>query len=210
MPSQNGAIASRRDLEALAWVSEQQAARVDQLARLMGRSERTAQRFIRRMQDAGFLEARRLLGDEPAWAWLTPAGQRAAATPFRAWRPSVGRLAHIAAVNEVRLYVQERSPQSEWTGERRLAQEREEAQEHLPDAVVLTAGERHAIEVELTQKASRRIAPILDELSQRFDAVIFFCSPPARRQLDALHASGRWPKLAVRDVPQPAAVAAPA
>lgn len=204
MPSPNGPIASSRDFAALRWVSEQSAARVDQVARLLGRSERTAQRWAARMQAAGYLEARRVLADEPAWAWLTPSGQRAADTGFRAWRPSAARLPHIAAVNEVRLYVQERSPESEWICERRLAQERSERAEHLPDAVVCTAGERHAVEVELTQKASRRLAPILDELSQRFDAVLFFCSPPVRRQLDALAGSGRWPKLALRDLPAPA------
>ena len=201
MAGENGAVANGRDFEALRWVSEQQAARVDQVARAMGRSERTAQRWARRMQAEGLLEVRRVLGDEPAWTWLTPQGQRAADTGFRPWRMSVGKLHHLAAVNEVRLYVAERSPESEWTCERRLAQERTHHREHLPDAVVHTADQRHAIEVELTQKASRRMAPILDELSGRFDAVLFFCARPVRRQLEGLAASGRWPKLAVRDVP---------
>ena len=201
MAAENGALASARDFEALRWVSEQQAARVDQVARAIGRSERTAQRWAKRMQSQGLIEARRVLGDEPAWTWLTPKGQRVADTGFRPWKMSVGKLHHLAAVNEVRLYVAERSPASEWTCERRLAQERENRTEHLPDAVVHTDGQRHAIEVELTQKASRRMAPILDELSGRFDAVLFFCARPVRRQLEGLAASGRWPKLAVRDVP---------
>lgn len=204
MVGRNGTVAGKGDFEALRWVAEQSAARVDQVGRVLGRSERTAQRWTRRMQEAGWVEARRMLADEPAYVWLTSTGQRVADTGFRAWRPSAGKLPHIAAVNEVRLYVAERSPASEWTCERRLAQEREDRREHLPDAVIETAGERHAVEVELTQKASRRMAPILDALSARFDAVLFFCSPATRRQLDALAASGRWPKLAVRDVPVPA------
>jgi len=209
MAAENGALASARDFEALRWVSEQQAARVDQVARAMGRSERTAQRWARRMESQGLIEARRVLGDEPAWTWLTPKGQRVADTGFRPWKMSVGKLHHLAAVNEVRLYVAERSPASEWTCERRLAQERENRTEHLPDAVVHTDGQRHAIEVELTQKASRRMAPILDELARRFDVVLFFCSRPVRRQLEELAATGRWPKLAVRDVPRPTTAITP-
>jgi len=209
MAAENGALASARDFEALRWVSEQQAARVDQVARAIGRSERTAQRWAKRMQSQGLIEARRVLGDEPAWTWLTPKGQRVADTGFRPWKMSVGKLHHLAAVNEVRLYVAERSPASEWTCERRLAQERENRTEHLPDAVVHTDGQRHAIEVELTQKASRRMAPILDELARRFDVVLFFCSRPVRRQLEELAATGRWPKLAVRDVPRPTTAITP-
>ena len=106
----------------------------------------------------------------------------------------------------MRLYVAERSPGSEWICERRLAQERDDGREHLPDAVVRTGSERHAVEVELTQKASRRLAPLLDGLSARFDAVLYFCSPAVRRQLAELQASGRWPKLALRELPQPAAL----
>jgi hypothetical protein len=55
---------------------------------------------------------------------------------------------HIAAVVEVRLYVEERSPASVWASERVLRRELRRA-EHMPDAVVQTNGERHAIEVEL-------------------------------------------------------------
>lgn len=198
-------VVSSRELGVLAWVGEMGAARVDQVARLLGRSERTGQRWAARMKQAGWIEARRVLGDEPAWVWLTSAGQRASGNGFHPWRLSVGKLAHIGAVNEVRLYVAARAPESEWVCERRLAQDRAHPREHLPDAVVHTGGQRHAIEVELTPKASRRMPPLLDDLSERFDAVLFFCPARTRRQLDTLAASGRWPKLAVRDLPAPPA-----
>ena len=159
----------------------------------------------KRWQRAGWAEGRALLVGQPVFLWPTREGLRLAGLDLKPYVPSPAKLPHIAAVNEVRLYVAERSPTSEWTCERRLAQERESRAEHLPNAVVHTASERHAVEVELTQKASRRMAPTLDALSARFDAVLFFCSPPVRRQLEALAATGRWPKLAVRDVPEPVA-----
>src|SRR5919108_653539 len=101
---------SGRDLEALRWVDEQYAVRVDQLARLLGRTERTVQRWTRRMSGRGWVELRRLLVDEPAYVWLTPQGRREARTGFGPWEPRVGRLAHVAAVVDVRLYLQGRPP----------------------------------------------------------------------------------------------------
>ena len=120
------------------------------------------------------------------------------------WRPRIGLLAHVAAINDVRLHVQARSPESEWVPERVLAKERQSG-EHLPDAVVIAEGQRVAIEVELTVKSQRRIRLILDELSGRYDTVLYFCSPGPHRQLSALSESERWPKLGVRDLRHPTA-----
>jgi len=109
-------------------------------------------------------------------------------------------MAHVGAVNDVRLHVQQRSPDSEWVPERVLARERGSG-EHLPDAVVLTDGQRVAIEVELTVKSRRRLTGILDELSGRFDAVVYFCTPGPCRLLTELAGAGRWPALGVRELP---------
>ena len=59
-----------------------------------------------------------------------------------------------------------------------------------------------AIEVELTVKSQRRVRLILDELSGRYDTVLYWCAPGAHRQLSALCESGRWPRLGVRDLPR--------
>jgi len=116
------------------------------------------------------------------------------------WQPRVGLLAHIAAVNHVRLHIQQRSPDSQWTPERTLARDRQAGQ-HLPDAVVLADGQRVAIEVELTVKSHRRVTGILDELGGRFDAVVYFCAPGPHRQLTQLADTSRWPTLGVRQLP---------
>jgi hypothetical protein len=194
---------SGRDLEALRWVDEQYAVRVDQLARLLGRTERTVQRWTRRMSGRGWVELRRLLVDEPAYVWLTPQGRREARTGFGPWEPRVGRLAHVAAVVDVRLYIEGRSPASVWASERVLRRELPQS-EHLPDAVVTTDGERHAIEVELTPKARRRTVSTIEELGRRYDRTLFFCAPAALRQLEELRRSHEWAKLAVRPLPEPA------
>jgi hypothetical protein len=190
----------RSDLELVGWLGEQYGARTDQLERLLGCGPRTVQRVLARLRDAGLLTTRRLLVGEPAWVIPTGAGLRAAGGGFSVWQPRVGLLAHVAAVNDVRLHVQARSPESEWICERVLARERR-AGEHLPDALVLVDGQRVAIEVELTVKSQRRLTAILDELAGRFDTTLYFCAPGPHRQLTTLARSGRWPALGVRELP---------
>jgi hypothetical protein len=192
----------RRDLELVGWLGEQYGARVDQVELLLDCGPRTVQRILARLRDAGLITTRRLLVGEPAWVIPTVTGLRAAGHGFGAWHPQIGLLAHVAAVNDVRLHIQARSPESEWVPERLLARERQ-AGEHLPDAVVLTEGRQVAIEVELTIKSGRRVSAILDELTGRFDAVLYFCAPGPHRQLSQLAESGRWPTLGVRELARP-------
>jgi DNA-binding transcriptional ArsR family regulator len=191
----------RRDLDALGWLGEQYGASADQLEALLGFGPRTVQRVLARLRDAGLITTRRLIVGEPAWVIPTSAGLRVGGQGFAVWQPRLALLAHVAAVNDVRLHVQSRSPVSEWVPERVLARERNDG-EHLPDGVVVTDGQRVAIEVELTVKSRSRVTAILDELSQRFDAVVYFCAASPRRQLSELAESGRWATLDVRALPE--------
>ena len=190
----------RRDLDALAWVGEQYAARVDHLEQLTDCGPRTMQRTVARLREAGFISVRRILVGEPAWILPTPAGLRACGSSFGVWAPRIGLLSHVGAVNDVRLHIQTRSPGSEWICERALARDRT-GREHLPDGVVLLDGQRVAIEVELTIKSRRRVTAILDELTARYDAVIYFCSPGPHRLLGEFADTGRWPTLGIRELP---------
>jgi hypothetical protein len=191
----------RRDLELVGWLGEQYAARTDQLETLLDCGPRTIQRVLARLHDAELVTTRRLLVGEPAWVIPTSTGLRAAGHGFGVWQPRLGLLAHTAAVNDVRLHIQSRSPESEWIPERLLARERQ-AGEHLPDGVVLVDGQRVAIEAELTVKSQRRVQAILDELTGRFDTVLYFCAAGPHRQLTGFAESGRWPTLGVRELPQ--------
>jgi hypothetical protein len=187
------------DVEFLTWLAEQYAARADQLELLLGRSERTVQRTTARLRAAGLIQTQRLLVGEPAWVMPTSAGLRLSGHGFSLWRPHLALLAHVAGVNEVRLHVQARSPGAQWISERLLARERE-GSEHLCDGLVLEGIRRIAIEVELTVKSRKRVTSILDELCGRHDAVLYYCAPAPQRQLTKLAATGRWPKLGVREL----------
>lgn len=191
-----------RDLEVLRWVCEQYGARTDQLEVLLGTGPRSVQRLLVRLRDAGLVVTRRVLVGEAAWVIPTRAGLRAAGQGFGVWQLRLGGLMHVAAVNHVRLHIGERSAESEWVCERTLARERGPG-EHLADAVVITEdGRRVAIEVELTVKSRQRVRLILDDLSARHDAVLYFCAPGPYRQLSELAREGSWPSLGVRELPR--------
>jgi hypothetical protein len=189
----------RRDLEVVGWLAEQYGARVDQLEVLMGAGPRTVQRTVARLRAAGLVRTERVLVGEPAWVLPTAAGMAACGSGFGVWRPRIGSLAHVAAVNDVRLHIQGRAPSTEWVPERTLARDRL-AGEHLCDGVAITEGRKVAIEVELTVKSRRRVIAILDELAGRYDAVLYFCATGPHRQLAELAESGRWPTLGVREL----------
>jgi hypothetical protein len=189
-----------RDLDVLDWVSEQYGVRLDQLQLLLGCRERWTQQWARRMADRGLVRLARILGDQPAWMWLSRVGQRHARTDFSTWTPNPGLLAHVEAVNAVRLHVHARTPRALWTCERLLARDARQA-EHVPDAVVVTDDQRHAIEVELTVKSRSRTEAILDELSDNHDAVVYFCRPHVRASLERLGGTQRWPRLVTRPLP---------
>lgn len=193
-------VLRRRDLVVLGWLGEQYGARVDQLGVLVGCGPRTVQRTVARLHAAGLVRTERMIVGEPAWVTPTGAGMAACGSGFGVWRPRIGLLAHVAAVNDVRLHIQGRAPGTVWVPERVLAKERA-AGEHLPDGVAITEGRRVAIEVELTVKSRQRVTAILDELAGRFDTVLYFCAAGPHRQLTELAESGRWPTLGVRELP---------
>jgi hypothetical protein len=199
-----GRLLHPRDMVLIGWLAEQYAATTDQVEVLLGCGPRSVQRVLARLRDAGLVSTYRVLVGEPAWVTPTRAGLRACGSQYKVWQPKLGVLLHTAAVNDVRLHIQARSPDAEWVSERALARDRREG-EHLPDGVAITAGQRVAVEVELTVKSERRVRVILDELTGRFDMVLYYCPPATHRQLSALKESGCWPTLGVRELPHQSA-----
>jgi hypothetical protein len=191
------------DLRLLSWLAEQCAARTDQVEALTGSGQRTVQRTLARLRSQELIHMRRILADEPAWVTPTARGLRACGSPFGVWKPRLDLIRHVAAVNDVRIHVQQRDHLAEWVCERQLAKDRAGQAEHLPDAIVIIEGRRVAIEVELTVKSRRRIEAIITELVARYDAVLYYCTPASQRVVRTLADGGRWPALAIRELPVP-------
>jgi hypothetical protein len=124
----------------------------------MGRSEHAARWLRARWQRAGWAQGRTLLVGRPVFVWLTRDGSRVAGAGYKPWEPNAGALAHLEAVNEVRLLVARRRPGAVWVCERELSARpfagAPAVRAHRPDAVVqVDGGRRVAVEVELTLKS---------------------------------------------------------
>ena len=174
---------TRRDMEVLRWMGEMYAVRVDHLALLLGRmskrglngdgkvmSREGTRRIYTRWLNAGWVEKRKMLADEPQWIWLSKQGVSDVGSEYPYRVPSVARLRHIHAVNAVRLHVEERLGSS-WTCERELSREK---REHLIDGLVLYEGRQTAIEIEMTQKSKKRLVNIVRDLCSEYGAVWYF------------------------------------
>jgi hypothetical protein len=173
---------SARDLELLRFVGEQYAVTLLQLARLMGRSLHAARWLRARWERAGWARGRSLLVGEPVLVWATRRGLRLAGLDYRAWRPNPGMVRHIAAVNEVRLFVRERRPEADWVCERELARDGHASANggHRPHAVAVVDGREVAVEVDLTHKRRRRTERIVTS----YGSVWYFAAARPRRAIE--------------------------
>jgi hypothetical protein len=153
----------------------------------MGRSEHAARWLRSRWERAGWAQGRALLVGEPVFVWLTRRGLRAAGLPYRAWRPNPGALAHVAAVNEVRIELARAQPGAVWACERELARDaRLELggfAAHRPDGLLLVDGGEVAVEVELTLKRRGRVERVMREHVARYGAVWYFAAAQLRPAL---------------------------
>lgn len=193
-------LLTSRDIELLGWLAEQYAGRLDHIQRLLGCGRRQTSRVIARLRAHALVRCELLVGSEPRWVIPTPLGLRLSGTGFRAWRPNLALLAHCAAVNDVRLHIEARSPHAHWNSERELAREHG-YKGHLPDGVVVLDGKSIAVEVELTPKSKARTRAIIDLLCDRYDTVLYFAAPAAHQALVQLAGQGQWTNLGIRELP---------
>jgi hypothetical protein len=163
------------------FAAEMYGVQLDQLAVLLGVTQRRAAAVVARWRSAGTAETA-VLSPGPRWVWLTRAGLAACGLPYRAAAPGLSRLAHLRAVTAVRLALaatpQFAAGRAHWRSERRLRAKiggRLGLREHVPDGevhwpdgcAVAWAGECWAIEAELTPKTSARTVAIMREVLTR-------------------------------------------
>jgi hypothetical protein len=203
---------SERDLEVLEWINAQYAVREDQLARLLGRSMKTAKRWARCRRDEGLCRREQLLRGDPGWVWLTAAGSRLTRSRLRPWRGHIGKLGHIRAVVDLRLYIEAKVPEATWVSERELFSRHAEKLfsrdghargdvPHVPDAeLVLANGERHALEVELTRKSRHRLDAIITALVSDYDQVVYFCGPRIGETIAAAVSKEDTSRVSIREL----------
>jgi len=196
-------LLASRDQLVLRWLGEQYAARVDHLQVLLGKGFQTAYKTASRLRDDGLIQTRTILVGEPMWVIPTLAGLSACGLTYSALLPKWTRLAHLAAINDVRLHIQGRSAETRWVSERRLLSEGSfKEMGHVPDGLAIYEGRRVAIEVEISLKTTHWVTAKLDAHERRYDVTVYFCAQKKPfRQLTRLAESGRWPNLEVRELP---------
>src|SRR6266700_1459111 len=155
-----------RDRRVLPWIGEQSAARLDQVQTLLGLesgrgakepgmiSENATRLVVNRWKRAGLVEYKKMTVEDPAWIWLKARGLQELNLPYKLYIPTLGKLDHLFAINEVRLFLEDTYPAGVWTCERALRSGslRTSGRKfpHLPDGIYALNQERIAIEVELT------------------------------------------------------------
>ncbi len=178
---------------------EQGAIPVDQLDRFLTPIEDVPERPAQALDQAGFIHRRRFLAGEPEWVWLRRSAVRLVPAGPRHFVPTLGGLARLRAINEIRLHLDSPDAGLCWTGWRRLRRElpaRGSCRRRI--AVVEVGGERHAIHLQLTFRGRDDLEDLLDH---SYDAAVCFCTPGARGRLEALIEGHYLPKLIIRDLP---------
>jgi hypothetical protein len=209
-PWDAGPEVTARDLIALRWIAEQYTTRLDVAAVLLGRlspvgartpgrlGPRTLRQRLERWEQAGWTTRRRLLGH--TWIVPTTAGIRLTGLDLDPWEPAAVRLAHHHAVCLVRLAREPQPAGAGWVCERELWRRRGKASWHLADgarpvempALWQQRGISEAfelIEVELHQKARRRVVAALKTLPPGTRLVTYYTTPDLHPTLSAQLAS---------------------
>jgi hypothetical protein len=185
-----------RDVTGLVLCGDMHGAPYDLLAQHLDVTEDRLRAIVARWRHAGLADTGRL-GPGPAWCWLTRPGLAAAGMSYAVSPPSLARLAHLRAVLAIRLSLQAgdawQAGHAHWRSERRIraAMAGRLPAGHVPDAEVSWpdvpgsryAGERWAIEAELTPKSLARTATIMRGLLTRTTGYTPGAAPAARAAL---------------------------
>jgi hypothetical protein len=221
-----------RDIAGLVLCGEMQGTPYDLLAGYLDVRDDRLRAIVARWRKAGYAQTGRL-GPGPAWLWLTRSGLAVTGLHYAAGTPSLGRLAHLRAVLAVRLSLEAgeawETGHAHWRSERRLraAMSGRVPSGHVPDAEVSWpgipgspyAGERWAIEAELTPKPLARTATIMRALlartagyhpgavpgdGPRYARVVYLTAAPARPVTTRAAATLPPPlaaRVTIRDLP---------
>lgn len=160
-------------------------------------AERT-RKFLRRWIDEDLYVYKVFYHRQKGWIWPTRKAIQLAGLNLRYYEPAPASLAHVHAVNQVRLTVGARRPDDVWKSERMLRAEQDARTQgskvaHLPDAELHMKSGVIALEVEITQKGDARLADILLDLAsnQHYKAVWYFV--PEQVQPAVTRAIGKLP-----------------
>lgn len=186
---------TQRDEQALAWLVQQRAATVPQVARLLCQisgspvSDRRARQVVARWEALGL--ATRWMVWQGEAAIVVPTAQAAKQQGLERWRrPAIGTLRHTIAAAEARLQLAPFGGTRQWYSESELRREAPRG-EHVADGGWQEDEGAVAVEVELTSHGKVRVRSTIKGLlaahrdgKQRWTHVLYLCSQATYRQVD--------------------------
>src|SRR5260370_395679 len=150
--SDRGPRLTGRDYQALSWIGQQYAVRLDQLQILLARlgepgdsarkpkeegrlTQNRTMDLVRRWERLGLVSYGWFLHADPAWVWLSAEGLRTVRDEIgdlRHFEPTVAGLSHLFFCNQARLLVEERHPDGVLQSVRQLRAPRTLGQNQTP------------------------------------------------------------------------------
>jgi hypothetical protein len=158
---------ARREIEqwearAVRLIAEQLAIPLDQFARFIQRDQAAAQLVADHLEEAGYVcQGLGPVGQGP-WLWVTRPAVRIAETGLKYVVPGMLTVAELRALNEARLFIQERDPDAVWWSKRILRRGNTGA--IGPAGLVRSGNREYAVEIEPN---SRNHTKLVDKYERR-------------------------------------------
>jgi DNA-binding Lrp family transcriptional regulator len=185
-------------LPILRLIGEQKAIPLDQLARFLKLNLVQVERTVAGLEEVGCAHQAQMIDGEAPWVWLSKRGARLAGVGFISAKPRIKALAHVRALNEVRLLFAKKEQRGRWLCGASLD---EDETGRRPAAAVVIEGERFAIELELLPRPCGIRHGIAHGDLACYDAVFYFGAPAALPSLEGTKKKIGNSNLFVRPVP---------
>lgn len=189
------------EVQVLVLISEHVAIPMDLLARLLKLPRERTVRLMEEFARYRWVDIKQFLAADEPWVWLRQTGVDHAGTGFRRVRPSIWGLPHRRAILAIRIELEAEYPDGVWVCERALMYRRGFAH-HVPDGVFEVRNsqgglERWAIEAELSAKEFPRYREIAVDRTERYDRLLYYCTPYVGRLLRRVPEFQENPRIAI-------------
>jgi hypothetical protein len=191
------------EVKVLVLIAEHVAIPMDLLARLLKITPERAASLMDEFAGYRWVEVQQLLAADEPWVWLRQSGLEHSGTGFHWLRPSIWSLPHRRAICVIRLELEATYPDGVWICERELVRRRGFVH-HVPDGAFEIHNsegrlERWAIEAELSTKLMQDYREIAVDRTERYDRVMYYCSPVVARLLQRVPGFSEHPQITVHE-----------
>lgn len=176
---------------------QQRAIPLDQLALFLATDEAATAALVARLERRGLVVSGVGPEDEPAWVWVSEAGAALAGGPMGFAVPSLGGLARLREVNEVRLAVAEVLPGGRWVSRREL--DVSGAAWHRVVGVVELGGERHVVMLDGGGGVRAELGATVERALRAHAGVVMFTTRGRAKWLKDRRRRLGWKGVAVRE-----------